>query len=296
MSYDINSSVLVKSGFDAVELEEACRDKLAGLGQTFFDAEANTGINALYMIAHAAIESAWGTSAIAVDKNNLFGWNANDADPAGDASNFSSYGACIQAWSTWLKATYLTKGGEYFEGPTLHDIFIHYSSSHDTEAQSVANIMNELEVALGGDTSEPDEEEETAAPSEPATVPSQHLYVVGSGDTFDGVILKKFPGTTIAEWLTDNQAKYPSITADHIDVGWSLTVPTSSEGVVPAAAPATSSAEVFHEVVSGDTLYSLSKEYKVSTGQIVAWNQAKYPSIGSGNEDLIVIGWVIRVG
>lgn len=287
--FNINSSVLEKSGFTAEELEEVCREKFAGLGSTFFNVETETGINALYMIAHGAIESAWGTSNIAETKNNLFGWNADDNDPDGDASNFSSYEACIAAWSSWLKGSYLTPGGSHYNGPTLHDIFVDYSSSHDTEAQSVATLMNELEAALG--QPQPDPEATPPAPTEP-TIPSQHLYVIGSGDTFDGVILKKFPGTTIAEWIATNNAKYPNITADHIEAGWTLVVPEESG---TQTTPTTDTNVEDYEVVVGDTLLGLASKFDTTTGQLIGWNQAKYPRIGSGANDLIEAGWVIRV-
>ena len=45
---------------------------LAGKGATFKEAEERYGVNALYLMAHSALESAWGRSQIARDKNNFF--------------------------------------------------------------------------------------------------------------------------------------------------------------------------------------------------------------------------------
>ena len=45
--------------------------RLAGKGAIFKEAEERYQINALYLIAHSAIESSWGRSQIAKDKNNL---------------------------------------------------------------------------------------------------------------------------------------------------------------------------------------------------------------------------------
>ena len=55
--------------------------KLAGKGETFKAAEQKYGVNALYLVAHSALESAWGRSNIAKDKNNFFGIAAYDDTP-----------------------------------------------------------------------------------------------------------------------------------------------------------------------------------------------------------------------
>ena len=55
--------------------------RLAGKGAIFKEAEERYQINALYLIAHSAIESSWGRSQIAKDKNNFFGIAAYDTTP-----------------------------------------------------------------------------------------------------------------------------------------------------------------------------------------------------------------------
>lgn len=67
---------------------------MRGTGQTFIDAQNKYGINALLLFAMAAHESGNGTSNIAVNNKNLFGWNAVDANPS-QASKFSSVAECI---------------------------------------------------------------------------------------------------------------------------------------------------------------------------------------------------------
>lgn len=73
----------------------ASNSKLYGQAQSFIDAQNTYGVNALMIYAMACLESAYGTSNYAIDKNNLFGWNAYDADPS-QASTFSSVATCIQ--------------------------------------------------------------------------------------------------------------------------------------------------------------------------------------------------------
>ncbi|MCI6696396.1 MAG: glucosaminidase domain-containing protein [Erysipelotrichaceae bacterium] len=63
-------------------------------GQTFIDAQNKYGINALLLFAMAAHESANGTSGYATKRNNLFGWNAVDANP-NQATSFSSVAVCV---------------------------------------------------------------------------------------------------------------------------------------------------------------------------------------------------------
>lgn len=63
-------------------------------GQNFIDAQNKYGINALLLFAMAAHESGNGRSAYAKQRNNLFGWNAIDADPS-QASYFNSVADCI---------------------------------------------------------------------------------------------------------------------------------------------------------------------------------------------------------
>lgn len=67
---------------------------MRGTGQTFIDAQNKYGINALLLFAMAAHESANGTSGYATKRNNLFGWNAVDADP-NQATSFSSVAMCV---------------------------------------------------------------------------------------------------------------------------------------------------------------------------------------------------------
>ena len=63
-------------------------------GSSFINAQNSFGCNALLVYAMACLESAYGTSWYAVNRNNLFGWSAYDDNP-GAASSFSSVGACV---------------------------------------------------------------------------------------------------------------------------------------------------------------------------------------------------------
>ncbi|NCB34035.1 MAG: hypothetical protein EOM64_09215, partial [Erysipelotrichia bacterium] len=63
--------------------------KLWDTGQTFLDAQSQYGMNALLVYSMACLESGYGTSDYAKNRNNLFGWSAFDSNPD-SASYFKS--------------------------------------------------------------------------------------------------------------------------------------------------------------------------------------------------------------
>ncbi len=65
-----------------------------GKGSAFIDAQNTYGCNALIVYAMACLESAYGTSGYATNRNNLFGWSAYDDSP-NNASYFSSVQVCV---------------------------------------------------------------------------------------------------------------------------------------------------------------------------------------------------------
>lgn len=181
MTYDINSNILSNCGLSAEQLAEAVKAVRPDNGftgvQMFLDAEAKYGLNALFILAHAAIESAWATSYFARTRNNLFGFNAVDSNPD-EASSYPSQAACVDFYAGFIKEYYLTPGAVYYNGATPHGIFVKYSSSHDTEAQSVVGVMNLLLSHL---TPVQAASAPTPAPS-PAPVNASR-YTVQEGDT-----------------------------------------------------------------------------------------------------------------
>lgn len=63
---------------------------LYGEEATFIDAQNKYGVNAITSFATAINESGWGTSALARNKNNLFGHNAVDSDVMSAASGYKT--------------------------------------------------------------------------------------------------------------------------------------------------------------------------------------------------------------
>ena len=94
---------------------------LSGTGQLFIDAGKTYGVNALYLAAHAIHESGFGTSDIALGKNNVYGYSSYDTNPYNASYRFSSIKENIKFIAQQIKATYLNEvsGGFRYQGATL---------------------------------------------------------------------------------------------------------------------------------------------------------------------------------
>lgn len=67
---------------------------LSKQGNNFINSQNVYGCNGLLVYSMACLESAYGTSGYATNRNNLFGWSAYDDSP-NDASYFSSVQSCV---------------------------------------------------------------------------------------------------------------------------------------------------------------------------------------------------------
>lgn len=83
---------------------------LENKGTTFKEAEEHYHINALYLLAHSALESDWGRSKIAKDKNNFFGITAYDTTPYLSAKTFDDVDKGILGATKWIKENYIDRG------------------------------------------------------------------------------------------------------------------------------------------------------------------------------------------
>ncbi|WP_186805974.1 peptidoglycan-binding protein, partial [Salisediminibacterium halotolerans] len=89
--------VRTESNYSAEELDEFIKNNLResgsvleNTGEYFVEAQEETGINALFILGTAIHESGWGYSEIAQDHYNLFGINASDENPYGNANSYYS--------------------------------------------------------------------------------------------------------------------------------------------------------------------------------------------------------------
>ena len=122
------------------------RGGLSGIGAAVIAAQAKYGINATYIVAHAAHETGWGTARIAREKNNLFGWRAFDASPYDSATGFPTKGHCIDFVMGRVDALYLNPEGRYFAGATLRGMGVRYATDPQW-AEKIAKIAQGIEDA-----------------------------------------------------------------------------------------------------------------------------------------------------
>ncbi|KXY45445.1 N-acetylmuramoyl-L-alanine amidase [Bacillus cereus] len=144
----INLDVTLPSNVTAQEIEDFIGEfhsdsPLIGNGQDFIKAQNEYGVNALYLAAHAILESGYGKSEIAYRKHNLFGLKAFDWDPFANAKYLTSYGQSISYNADYVRKNYLEKGAPHFNGYTLPDMNEKYATDK-AWAGKIANIMERI--------------------------------------------------------------------------------------------------------------------------------------------------------
>lgn len=116
------------------------------IAESLYNAEQKFGVNGLYLMGLACLESSYGNSNFAKNRNNIFGWNAVDSNP-GKASYFISKTECVMFVAEKLSYNYLNENGCYFEGYTAKDIDKHYCTDKQ-HANKIIKIIEKLEKKL----------------------------------------------------------------------------------------------------------------------------------------------------
>ena len=122
--------------------------RLAGKGAIFKEAEKRYGVNALYLMAHSALESAWGRSQIANDKNNFFGIAAYDTSPYDSAKKFDDVDKGILGAAKWIRENYIDRGRDHL-GNKATGMNVRYASD-PYWGEKIASIMMNINSRLGG--------------------------------------------------------------------------------------------------------------------------------------------------
>ena len=142
------------SNYSAAELDKLYSmmnlqdSPLAGKGATFKEAEERYGVNALYLMAHSALESAWGRSQIARDKNNFFGIAAYDTSPYLSAKSFDNVDKGILGAAKWIRENYIDYGRDHL-GNKATGMNVRYASD-PYWGEKIASIMMTINSKLGG--------------------------------------------------------------------------------------------------------------------------------------------------
>ncbi len=124
--------------------------KMKNIGESIIKAQDTYGVNGLILAGVAANESAWGTSKIAQNKNNLFGLNAVDTSPGESADTYRSPEHCIEEYAkSWMSKGYLSPTDWRYYGAFLGNkgsgINVKYASD-PYWGEKAANIAWNLDV------------------------------------------------------------------------------------------------------------------------------------------------------
>lgn len=151
-------NLLSKSNYTADELNKVIvkfggkTSKLYNQGQAFKDAEEKYGINALYLLSHAALESSWGKTKIAQDKNNFFGIGAVDNSPYKSAKEFANEKDGVLAGAEWITNRYLKSTEFPAAGPYLGNKTQGMNKNYSTDSSwgyKISEIMVRSNQLLG---------------------------------------------------------------------------------------------------------------------------------------------------
>lgn len=124
--------------------------------QAFYNIEKKYNINGIFLASMAIHESAWGTSQIAQEKNNLFGYGSYDSTPYSSSFQFDSYEDGIETVAKSLVKYYInpvgtkiydgeTATGSYFNGPTLLGVNTRYASDSEWHTK----VFSYMEMLYG---------------------------------------------------------------------------------------------------------------------------------------------------
>lgn len=129
MSLDVSKP----SGVTVEDLKKVTTQGLVGLEEAFWQAEQDYGINCLFVMAIAAIESGNGT--INGVGNNMFGWG-------GGYIAFSSKAEGINVVAKGLANNYLKPGASLYSGNTISSVNKRYASSSTWDDKVAAKMVS----------------------------------------------------------------------------------------------------------------------------------------------------------
>lgn len=124
------------------DLPNDTKDIFQDNAEVFYNVDKKYNVNGIFIASIAIHESAWGTSQIAQDKHNLFGYGSYDSTPYESSFEFDSYSESIETVAKSLVKYYLNPSGTkiydgetasawYYNGPTLEAVNQRYASDQD---------------------------------------------------------------------------------------------------------------------------------------------------------------------
>ncbi|MBE5956295.1 MAG: hypothetical protein E7253_07565 [Lachnospiraceae bacterium] len=117
-------AVFTGADYDAYieKMKPNVESALKNTGDDFVNTQEIYTINSLLMLGISINETGWGTSPLALTKNNLFGLNAVDGDAYENADTYPSAGDCIKYYAyVWMQNRYLSGANFRYGGAHLGD-------------------------------------------------------------------------------------------------------------------------------------------------------------------------------
>ena len=117
------------SGVTLADLKLVSRGAFVGIEDAFLKAEQDYGVNCLFVMAIASLESANGTKCFR--HNNMFGFGGR---------SFSSKSECVDVVSRALANNYLSPGGSLYKGKRITDVNKRYAASSTWDNKVCRNM------------------------------------------------------------------------------------------------------------------------------------------------------------
>lgn len=152
--HDLGSTVggLTAEQLDAwIDSNAPANSPMRGLGSTFLQAGEESGLDPRYLIAHAALETGWGTSNLSgngdAKNGNWFGIGAFDNNP----NNGFNYSDGIVGGAKWIAENYYKNGQTTLHG-MVNDPNGHNYATDPQWADKIASIMSGSDKFTTGST------------------------------------------------------------------------------------------------------------------------------------------------
>ena len=141
----IYDDVRLSSGASAGDIDARLAGTgLEGLGTSFVEAEKKYNVNAWFLAGLAIHESGYGSSKIATEKNNVFGFQAYDASPYASARTFNTKAEGVDTVAKYISENYLTAGGKYYNGVSIDGIGKRYATDPNWSTAIKKHMANLL--------------------------------------------------------------------------------------------------------------------------------------------------------
>lgn len=118
------------------QLENALRHNLKGKAHIMIQYAEEYELSVYFIVAVAALESGWGTSSMAKNKNNYFGFL--------NGREYTNFEQSLQAFCELMTTHYLDANGKYFNGYTVEAVNVRYCLKNSAPDLSWSRSINEL--------------------------------------------------------------------------------------------------------------------------------------------------------